>query len=167
MDTLEQQLTHLYSEVGGDAGVLGIDRPIAFSATIEKARASGLLDKLTDADLESYATFMLRQIDSKQGGVADSMIRDAAAGKVILSGVDDARLDMMATLGNGRRKLYRHITATDIEEMILTRQKHARSSVRASASFETDGRQVISRIAAFGTLGAAAVAGALNSLESA
>lgn len=113
---MNDDITRLYRAVVADAGREGITRREATELVVEQARplvASGAITLNTDDLIRQ----MVKRADEADGNRADHVLADLAAGADDLGLECEPLLDMVVTLGRGRRKAWRFVGRVDLDEM--------------------------------------------------
>ena len=102
-----------------------------------------------------------QKVDKEEKSYTDAIIRKLANGEVTLFDVDDT-LSAVVTLGEGRRKSWRYVTAQDLNEMFELRRKNHQKQLEAFERFSDNVDVIMRAIAAHGTVELAVQAGAFN-----
>lgn len=127
---MNDDITRLYRAVVADAGREGITRHDAIELVVEQARPlveSGAI--VLNAD--DLIRQMVKKADESDGNRADRVLADLTAGVDDL-GVDcEPLLDFVVTLGRGRRKAWRFVGRTDLDEMNEIRFGNVRAAQTA------------------------------------
>ena len=113
---MSDDITRLYRAVVADAGTEGITRKDAIEQVVAQARplvASGAIVLDTDDLIRN----MVKRADEADGNRADHVLADIAAGHDDLGLDVEPILDFVVTLGRGRRKAWRFVGRTDLDEM--------------------------------------------------
>lgn len=155
------KLTEVYREIVGRADeALGIERRAALDEAVPEIVAlitSGDI-ALPVADLVRVA---LTKTDEAEGQSVSKVLKALAEGRETLPMDDDPMLDVVVSLGNGRRKPWRHVTVPDLREMDLIRNKNR---IQVEDAYQEDSkrlRKLEAAVGPYGTVGAALKAGAL------
>lgn len=161
----DQTITRTYQEVVAEADPdAGTSRSEAF--TIATARIAEMIrtgELFVDTERAIRSTLM--QVDSRQGATADRMIGKLIAGQGDLGLDVEAIMNTVVTLGEGRRKLLRHIDTFDIQEMDRLRYRNLRAQQEAYARWRDLFDVAQPAISRFGTLGQAHARGAFTEPE--
>lgn len=155
------KLTEVYRAVVGRAdAATGMERQAALDEAVPvvvSMIAAGDL-ALPVADLVRVA---LTNTDEAEGESVSKVLKKLADGRDPLPLSDDPMLDVVVTLGEGRRKPWRHVTVQDLREMDSIRNKNR---IRVEEAYQEDSKRLQKLAAAIephGTIGAAIQAGAL------
>lgn len=117
-----------------------------------------------NVDVERAILAELRRVDKAHGRAADSLLARIAAGDAPIFMSD---LELVVTLGGGRRKTWYYVDADDLDSMNELRFKNYRN---ARESFQTFNGNVIAvrpAVVQYGMLGLAAEAGAFGEYKAA
>lgn len=124
-------ITNLYRTVVGEGGVESIDRR---DAILEVARRAQPLIEAGELvpDTHSWIKSQVIAADKRDGIAVDKTLDALSAGKEddLALGVTP-NLDKVVVLGGGRRKVYRHLTLEDLDEMDELRHRNVRSVNRS------------------------------------
>ncbi len=113
---MNDDITRLYRAVVADAGREGISRREAIELVVAQARplvSSGALVLDTDDVIRQ----MVRKADEADGNRADHLLAELASGADDLGVEVEPLLDYVVVLGRGRRKAWRFVGRTDLDEM--------------------------------------------------
>ena len=167
LPSAEEALTEAYKRIVGHAGSAGIDR--AKAEADAAAEVVKLIDhgEVSPPPMHNLLVGMVRNIDSRQGAAADRIIDRLARGEVHLSIKDDPTLDTIVTLGRGRRKSWRYVTAGDLEAMNDERNRNFKAVSESYAKWKADLSIVMPAVLAHGTVGGAVAASAFVQGEAA
>lgn len=127
----ENLITRVYRETVASYGREGVDRPEAFesaTATIMAEVAAGRFE----IDLERAVRDQLRRVDEADGRNADNILKRAAYGEVPLEYAD---LDVIVTLGAGRRKPWAEVTVSDLVQMNEIRYRNFKQAKDSYSAF--------------------------------
>ena len=127
---MSNDIVRLYRAVVADAGAEGITRRDAIEQVVAQARPLVKSGAIT-LDTDDLIRQMVRRADESDGNRADHVLASVAAGADDLSLDGDPLLDMVVTLGRGRRKAWRHVTRTDLDEMNDLRYGNVRAAQTA------------------------------------
>lgn len=104
--------------------------------------------------IEDALHAFLTAADSRDGHAADKIIAQIARGELGLDLWPDPRLDIVVVLGEGNRKAWRHVTASDLLLMAQLRKKNTNAARRAERRFLKDVAAVYDELVTAGTVGA-------------
>lgn len=110
-------------------------------------------------DLHMTLVGIGKRVDRAHGNRADSIIAKMAQGQFHLF-EDRDLLETIVTLGDGRRKSWKFVTANDLKEMREVRQRNMKAAVESFTAFEASYNSVLKTVLEHNTVGAAAAAGA-------
>lgn len=96
----------------------------------------------------------LSAADARDGQAADTILSKIARGEIGLNLWPDPLLDVVVTLGRGRRKTWKHVTADDLSAMVDLRKQNTNAARRAERRFIKDVAAVYDGLIAAGTVGA-------------
>lgn len=122
------------------------------SQIVEREIAQGLIV----LDQRSAIRAALMRADELDGNRADGIISAAARGDVPLTGMD---LDIVVTLGGGRRKVWKYVQAKDLLAMRDVRFRNYSQARDAYLTFSTQVEQLLPTVIEYGTFGDAYDAG--------
>lgn len=148
-------MRRIYREALAEAGPDGTDRQellIVASARIATEIRAGRME----FDIESAIRSELIKVDESDGKKADNIIRIAATGQGAFE-IDD--LDVVVTLGKGRRKLWRDINPDDLAAMDEVRYRNYRDVADSYAEWHRYFKAIRPVLVEFRTFGAAVAAG--------
>ncbi len=125
-----QRITDIYRAVVADSGVAKVQLGDAIHLVAEQ------IQPLIDAgevqpDTYSWVKAIVMAADKKDGGRADDVLAAIARGEDDLGIGGEPFLDYVVTLGRGGRKVYRFLTAADLDEMDELRHANVRSVNRS------------------------------------
>lgn len=103
--------------------------------------------------LEDAIHAALLHADSREGAAADSILTKIVNGDIGLDLWPDPQLDVVVTLGAGRRKPWRHVTAEDLTAMHGLRRKNTNAARRAERRFLKDVNAIYADVVTAGTVG--------------
>ena len=129
------------------------DRLDAFAHASEAIRQrihSGELE----LPIEDAIHAALAAADSRDGQAADKILAQIARGELGLDIWPDPRLDIVVTLGKGRRKAWRDVTADDLSDMAELRNQNTKAARRAERRFLKDVQSVYGTLITAGSVGA-------------
>ncbi len=157
MSEWKDTLTRIYREATAEAGPDGVDRQetmiVAGARVATEIRAGRL-----ELEQESFIRSELHRVDEADGKKADAILRMAATGQgaFVLS---DESLDVVVTLGAGRRKAWRDVTADDLRDMDAVRYKNLRNAQTSYDEWRTSYDAALPVLFQYQTFGAAFSAG--------
>lgn len=126
-----QRIQDIYRAVVADSGAVAIQRDEAIhlvAAQVQPLIDSGELVP----DIYSWVKQLVVAADRKDGHAADKVLLAIGAGQDDLSTETEMPyLDFVVTLGRGGRKVYRFLTASDLDEMDELRHKNVRTANRS------------------------------------
>lgn len=96
----------------------------------------------------------LNAADSRDGSAADNILARIARGEVGLELWPDPLLDVVVTLGAGRRKAWKHVNADDLSAMVDLRKRNTNAARRAERRFVSDVSAVFDALVPAGSIGA-------------
>lgn len=96
----------------------------------------------------------LMQADARDGQTADSILARLARGEIGLELWPDPLLDIVVTLGRGRRKVWKHVTADDLSDMADLRNQNTKAARKAERRFISDVQSVYADLVTAGSVGA-------------
>lgn len=162
---MNDDITRLYRAVVADAGREGITRRDAIELVVAQARPlvqSGALALDTDDLIRQ----MIRRADESDGNRADHILASVAAGADDLGLDGDPLLDMVVTLGRGRRKAWRFVGRIDLQEMNEIRFGNVRAAQTAYyKGFKPQYDAWLPVLIKHSTIGAAVLAGDLPAAQ--
>lgn len=106
-----------------------------------------------DIPLDDAIHSALLAADAREGATADRVLQKIADGQIGIDVWPDPLLDVVVTLGGGRRKTWRHVTADDLRQMVELRQANTRAARRSERRFTKDVQAIYSGLIAAGTVG--------------
>lgn len=114
-------------QIAGTAGITANRRDAVPQAASELNRRY----KAGEIEIDPYDYFLakLYKVDEAEGKAADRVIA-AALGNTDIT-LFDVDLDVVVTLGGGKRKPWEFVTAEDLEEMNQLRYRNVRAAERA------------------------------------
>lgn len=155
-------VSRIYREAVADSGAAGIDRQLAYDTAV------GRIKKLIDTGalklpIEKAIRSELDKADSRDSQRADNVIKRLLSGSgSLFTDEGDPLLDLVVTLGKGRRKAWRDVTGADLADMTSLRQGNVRSVVMSFEDWRGDVDAALPLVVAHGTIGAAVEAGAFR-----
>lgn len=126
MDQNTEKIRDLYRAVVADAGVESIQRKAAIAEVVEQCQSLVRSGDLKP-DLYAWVASVVVRIDESDGAKADSILAAIARGEDDLGLDADPILDLVVTLGRGRRKIWRFVSLLDLDEMDELRNNNVRS----------------------------------------
>jgi len=130
----------------------GINRQDAFAFANEAIRErihSGEIEIPMDDAIHAA----LVAADSREGQQADNILAKIARGEIGLELHPDPVLDVVVTLGAGRRKPWKYVTADDIASMLELRKQNTNSARRAERRFIKNAETIYDSLVTAGTVG--------------
>ena len=150
-------ITRIYREALSEAGPDGADRQevliVAGARVATEVRAGRLA-----YTLDRYIQSELIRVDESDGKKADTIIRVAATGQGAFD-LSDAVLDVVVTLGNGRRKSWRDVNSDDLVAMNKVRYHNYKAVRDSYQEWFKSYRAIIPVVLQYKTFGAAVAAG--------
>lgn len=129
-----------------------VNRQDAFAYASEIVRQQ-IHDGLIDVPIEDAIHAALTAADSRDGQAADKIISQIARGELGLDLWPDPRLDMVVVLGEGNRKVWRDVTAYDLQLMVELRKQNTNAARRSERRFIKDVAAVYDDLVTAGTIG--------------
>lgn len=126
MDQNIERIRDIYRAVVADAGVESIQRKQAIAQVVEQCQALVRSGELTP-DLYTWVSSVVVKVDESDGAKADHILAAIARGEDDLGLEADPILDLVVTLGRGRRKIWRFVSLLDLDEMDELRNNNVRS----------------------------------------
>ena len=153
-----ETIATIYRETVAEHGREGVDRSVAIDEATAKVLAEIKAGRYKVDQAAAIRASLIR-IDEREGRTADQIIRRAA-------GTDGAQLetcdlDVIVTLGGGRRKPWGEVTAADLAVMNEIRFKNYRQAERTYKEFSEAYELLRESLFMHGTLGAAHAASGL------
>lgn len=152
-----ETITRIYRDALAEAGPDGADRQeilmVATARVATEIRAGRL-----EYEVDSFIRSELLRVDESDGKKADAIIATAATGQGSFE-LDEASLDVVVTLGAGRRKAWRDITHADLAQMNMIRYRNFKSVRDSYQEWFRNYRAVSPVLVEFETFGAAVAAG--------
>lgn len=150
----KQAVTHEYrraiTRLGGKAA--DVNKLDAFAYATEAIR-----DRIHSGELElpidDAIHAALETADSKDGRAADGILAKIARGEIGLDMWPDPMLDVVVTLGGGRRKAWKHVTADDLKAMAELRKQNTNAARRSERRFLKDIEAVFDDLVLAGSIG--------------
>lgn len=150
-------ITRIYREALVESGPDGADRQevlIVAGARIATEIRAGRLGYTLDSFIRSE----LIKVDESDGKKADAIIRAAATGQGSFE-LTDAALEVVVTLGNGRRKVWRDVGVDDLAVMNDVRYRNYKAVRDSYQDWFKSYRAIVPVVLEFKTFGAAVAAG--------
>jgi len=150
-------ITRIYREALAEAGPEGADRQevlMVAAARVAMEVRSGRLAYTIDSFIQSE----LIKVDESDGKKADTIIRAAAIGQASFD-LSDAVLDVVVTLGNGRRKSWRDVNSDDLVAMNEVRYRNYKAVRDSYQDWFKSYRAIAPVLLQYKTFGAAVAAG--------
>jgi hypothetical protein len=125
-----ERITNLFRAVVADGGLTKVQLRDAIHDVAEQVQP--LIDSgEVVPDTYSWVKAIVMAADKRDGGRADEILAALARGEDDLTLDVEPFLDYVVTLGRGGRKIYRHLTAVDLDEMDELRHHNVRSVNRS------------------------------------
>lgn len=153
--TNREIITRVYREAVASYGDDGVDRPEAIESALATLMVEVRAGRL-EIDAERALRAELQKADEADGRSADSILRRAAYGEIPLTADD---LDVIVTLGRGRRKSWRDVTPLDLKQMNDIRFENYRKVKTSYSEFNAAYMMVRDVVLQHQTFGAAWEAG--------
>lgn len=150
-DAVRTEYRNAVAKIGSTA--TDVNKLDAFAHAAEALRQrihSGELELPIDDALHAA----LKVADEKDGRAADNILARIARGEIGLDMWPDPLLDVVVTLGGGRRKAWKHVTADDLSSMVELRKHNTNAARRAERRFIKDVTAVYDQLVSAGTVGA-------------
>jgi hypothetical protein len=144
-----------YRRAVAEAGMTGndVNKMDAFAFAAEALRErihAGEIELPIDDALHAA----LSVVDKQDGRAADNILARIARGEIGLEIWPDPMLDVVVTLGGGRRKAWRHVTAEDLSGMVDLRKQNTNAARVAERRFIEDVSAVYNDLVNAGSIGA-------------
>ncbi len=137
---MTDDIARIYRAIIADSGVEATDLKVALDELVLQVRP-GIESGAIVLDIDDAIRAAGRAIDKRDGGRVDGVLRSIARGEDALELDDDPVLDLVATLGAGRRKIWRFVTRTTSARWTPCGSRTS----RPSASPTSDGARSTSR----------------------
>lgn len=148
--------------------VSAYDNEFVMQAELEESAISTLMIEVRagrlDIDVEKALRSEIRKVVEADGRAADGIIRRMASGSAPLISED---LDVIVTLGAGRRKSWGAVTKADLEDMNEIRYKNYRSARESFQEFNANVLTVQGMFGDYATVADAFDAGAFENTREA
>ncbi|MBK0420389.1 hypothetical protein JD276_15275 [Leucobacter sp. CSA1] len=154
-------ITRVYREAVMSYGDDGVDRPEAIESALATLMVEVRAGRL-EVDVERALRSELQKADEADGRSADAILQRAAYGEVPLLAED---LDVIVTLGGGRRKAWCDVTPLDLKQMNDIRFENYRKVKRSYLDFNAAYMKVRDVVLQHQTFGAAWKAGGFPPAE--
>lgn len=151
----KETITRVYREAVASYGDQGIDRPEAIESALATLMVEVRAGRM-EVDAERALRAELKKADESDGRAADAILKRAAFGQVPLIAND---LDVIVTLGGGRRKAWRDVTPDDLKQMNDIRYENFRKVRDSYQEFNAAYIAVRATLFEYKTFGAAWAAG--------
>lgn len=138
--------------VGAGDSNEGINRQDAFAFANEAIRErihTGEIEIPIDDAIHSA----LMAADNREGQQADSILAKIARGEIGLDVHPDPILNVVVTLGKGKRKPWKYVTAEDVRDMAALRKQNTNSARRAESRFLKNIGTIYADLVTAGTVG--------------
>lgn len=129
-----------------------VDRKTAFAHVEEIAAAMYARGDL-HIPVEAAIHAVLVKADEKDAGCTDLAIKQFAAGEYDLTVDGDPILEMVVTLGRGKRKLWKNFTLDDLTELDRLRYRNVASVQAAYQEWRDSYDALLPQLVAGGTIG--------------
>lgn len=103
--------------------------------------------------LEDAIHAALNVADARDGSAADNILAKIVRGEIGLTMWPDPMLNIVVTLGKGRRKAWRHVTAEDLSDMAELRNQNTKAARRSERRFVKDVEAVYADLVSAGSIG--------------
>lgn len=150
-------ITRIYREATAEAGPEGADRQDTIMVCANRIAREISAGRLS-YELDDFIRSELIRVDESDGKKADAILRLAATGQGSFEMTDDL-LEVVVTLGAGRRKQWREVTATDLRDMDTVRYRNLRNAQIAYNEWRVSYDAALPVLMQFGTFGDAHAAG--------
>lgn len=151
----ENTIQRVWRETVASYGAAGVNRREAVEAAENTLMVEIAAGRLT-LDTRRAVRSELRRIDEADGRAADSMIEKLAYGQTALIAAD---LDVIVTLGKGRRKAWHDVVPADLAAMVELRQENVNKARASMEAFRMAVARIRETVFVHGTVGAAFEAG--------
>ncbi len=131
--------------------------------TVKVDLAARIREGSLELDPDDYLPMLIRRVDERDGAMADAVLERHVFGQSALDD-DEATLDVVVTLGAGKRKLWRHVTADDLLAMDEIRYSNVRAAQDAYDRWRSTYSLARRAMAQYPTMGDAVTAGAFDAL---
>lgn len=128
-----------------------VNKGDVFAAVAEGLRERIHLGEL-EIPVEDALHHILSEVDRREGQSADNVLAKIARGEIGLDVWPDPMLDVVVTLGGGRRKAWRHVTAADLADMADLRNRNTKSARNSERRFVRDIARVHSDLVLAGSV---------------
>lgn len=155
-------ISKIYRDTVAAHGREGVDRSVAIAEATEKVLAEIAAGRYQLDRVAAIRASLIR-VDESEGRTADQIIRRAAGTDG--AALEAADLDVIVTLGGGRRKPWGEVTNADLSSMNEIRFKNYRTAERAYSEFNEAYLRIRPAVFMHGTIGAAFEASSLPSTE--
>lgn len=125
-----ERIQRIYRAVVADAGAEPIQRLDAIEQVVQQVLPLIELGEIKP-DLHAWVSNVVVRVDESDGAKADTILAAIASGQDDLSLDADPVLDLVVTLGRGRRKIWRFVSMADLDEMDELRNANMRAALRA------------------------------------
>lgn len=155
---INEEFARVYRETVGRAGSDGIARLEAFEEA-EASISASIRAGHMEIDLSHAVRAQLSEIDKRDGKSADQILHDAARGLLTLDGID---VELVATLGDGLRKQWDYVTASDLQRMNELRFGNVQKAISAYSKWQANYNAVLPILFQHSTWGDAQTNGAFT-----
>lgn len=158
---VNQTIRRIYRETIAAYGAEGVDRREAMESALATVMVEINAGRL-DLGLESAVLAELRKADEADGRDADTIITRLSYGQVPITEDD---LDVVVTLGKGRRKVWRDVTGDDLVQMRELRRENYLKAKGAFDEFASNVNRLLPVLFEFRTVGEAYTSGGFPPAE--
>lgn len=155
-------IARIYRAIIADGGTTHVDRKAALDELVLQVRPRVLAGDI-DLDIDDAIRAAGRAADERDGNRVDGVLRAIAQGQDSLEIDDDPVMDLVVTLGGGRRKVWRFVNADDLREMDSLRFQNLHSQQLAYKRWRDEYEAWASVLLRHDTIGDAVLAGDLPS----
>lgn len=157
---MTDDITRIYRAIIADAGTDATELKLALDELVLQVRPrieSGEIALNIDDAIRAAG----RAADKRDGLRVDGTLRAIARGEDSFEMDDDPLLDMVVTLGGGRRKIWRHVNQDDLREMDSLRYQNLHAQQIAYKRWRDEYQPWVAILFRHPTIGAAVEAGDL------
>lgn len=126
---MDNTIRRIYREAVASYGAEGVNRQEAMESALSTVMVEVRAGRL-DLNLESAVLAELRKADEQDGRDADNIINRLSYGQVPITEDD---LDVVVTLGKGKRKVWREVTGDDL---VMMRELRRENYLKAKGAFD-------------------------------
>lgn len=161
---MTDDITRIYRAIVADAGADATELKLALDELVLQVRPRVEAGEIV-LDIDDAIRAAGRAADKRDGNRVDGTLRAIARGEDSLEMDDDPLLDMVVTLGAGRRKIWRHVNQDDLREMDALRYQNLHAQQLAYKRWRDEYQPWIAVLFRHSTIGAAVEAGDLPTEE--